>query len=167
MRIRTSLAGRLMAVLIGLAALAAAIAVFVARYLDAPYFGVGAALLVIIPLGLWAAHRLAKPWISAMHAVRDGIVSLRDHDFSMSVGHDARDELGELVEAYNSLGGLLRRERLELFQRELLLDTVIQATPLALVLTNAAGRVVYSNVSARQLFQGGRRLEGLEFSGLL
>jgi two-component system, NtrC family, nitrogen regulation sensor histidine kinase NtrY len=167
MRIRTSLAGRLMAVLIGLAALAAAIAVFVARYLDAPYFGVGAALLVIIPLGLWAAHRLAKPWISAMHAVRDGIVSLRDHDFSMSVGHDARDELGELVEAYNSLGDLLRRERLELFQRELLLDTVIQATPLALVLTNAAGRVVYSNVSARQLFQGGRRLEGLEFSGLL
>jgi two-component system, NtrC family, nitrogen regulation sensor histidine kinase NtrY len=167
MRFRTSLAGRLAAAMLGLAALAIAIALAVGRELDSPPLGVVAALLVVLPLALWAAQRLSKPWVHAMQAVRDGIVSLRDHDFSVSVGHDSRDELGELVDAYNSLGDLLRRERLELFQRELLLDTVIQATPLALVLTNASDRVVYSNVSARQLFQGGRRLEGLEFGALL
>ncbi|MGH6692955.1 MAG: sensor histidine kinase [Gammaproteobacteria bacterium] len=148
-------------------ALAAAIAAVAARWLESPVNGALAALLVVAALGLWLASRLVRPWVRALHAVRDGIVSLRDHDFSVSVGHDSRDELGELVEAYNSLGDLLRRERLELFQRELLLDTVIQATPLALVLTNAADRIVYSNVAARQLFYGGRRLEGLEFAAAL
>ena len=61
------------------------------------------------------------------------IASLRDRDFSVSITRTSDDELGELVEAYNSLGGLLRRERVDLYQRELLLDTVIQTTPLALI----------------------------------
>jgi len=47
---------------------------------------------------------------------------------------------------------LLRRERLDLHQRELLLDTVIQTTPLVLVLTNSAGRIVYSNIAAASSF---------------
>jgi two-component system nitrogen regulation sensor histidine kinase NtrY len=167
MQARTSLAGRLAAALLGLGALAAFVAAFAARWFDSEAYGAVLALLVVVPLGTWIAARLVRPWVRAVHAVRDGVVSLRDHDFSVSVGHDSRDELGELVEAYNSLGDLLRRERMELFQRELLLDTVIQATPLALVLTNAADRVVYSNVAARQLFHGGRRLEGLDFTTLL
>ena len=54
-----------------------------------------------------------------------------------------------------------------MYQRELLLDTVIQATPLSMVLTNANGRVVYSNVAARQTFLGGRKLEGLSFRELV
>jgi two-component system nitrogen regulation sensor histidine kinase NtrY len=54
-----------------------------------------------------------------------------------------------------------------LHQRELLLDTVIQTTPLVMVLTNSAGRIVYSNIAARQLFHSGRKLEGLDFMGLL
>jgi nitrogen fixation/metabolism regulation signal transduction histidine kinase len=62
---------------------------------------------------------------------------------------------------------LLRRERLDLYQRELLLDTVIQTTPLVMVLTNTSGRIVYSNVAARQLFLGGRKLEGLDFPALV
>jgi two-component system, NtrC family, nitrogen regulation sensor histidine kinase NtrY len=167
MRPAMSLAGRLAAALLALSALAAVTAAFAGRWFDSPYFGALFGLLVVTPLGAWIAARLVRPWVRALHAVRDGVVSLRDHDFSVSVGHHARDELGELVDAYNSLGDLLRKERLELFQRELLLDTVIQATPLALVLTNPGDRVVYSNVAARALFQGGRRLEGLEFSGLL
>jgi PAS domain-containing protein len=59
------------------------------------------------------------------------------------------------------------RERLDLYQRELLLDTVIQTTPLVMVLTNSVGRIVYSNIAARQLFHGGRKLEGLDFPALL
>ena len=36
-----------------------------------------------------------------------------------------------------------------------------------MVLTNASGRVVYSNLAARQTFLGGRKLEGLSFAELL
>jgi signal transduction histidine kinase len=45
-------------------------------------------------------------------------------------------------------------------QRELLLDTVIQNTPTAVVLADPHGRVVFSNVAARALFGDGRALEG-------
>jgi two-component system, NtrC family, nitrogen regulation sensor histidine kinase NtrY len=167
MRSALSLAGRFAAVLLSLITLAAVLAAYAGRWLQSPLLGALSALLVLVPIAIWAAAWLVRRWVRTVDAVRDGIVSLRDHDFSLSVGGDARDELGQLVAAYNSLGDLLRRERLELFQRELLLDTVNQATPLALVLTNAADRVVYSNIAARQLYHGGHKLEGLEFASVL
>jgi len=49
----------------------------------------------------------------------------------------------------------------------LLLDTVVQTTPLALVLTNANDHVVFGNIAARQLFRGGRKIEGARFAELL
>ena len=75
--------------------------------------------------------------------------------------------MGELVENYNGLGDRLRVERQSLYQRELMLDTVIQTTPLALVLTNDGDAVLYSNSAARQLFAEGRKLEGARFSRYL
>jgi len=48
-----------------------------------------------------------------------------------------------------------------------MLDTVIQTTPLALVLTNDGDAVLYSNTTARQLFGEGRKLEGERFSRYL
>ena len=68
---------------------------------------------------------------------------------------------------YNALGDRLRVERQSLYQRELMLDTVIQTTPLALVLTNDGDAVLYSNTAARQLFGDGRKLEGERFSRYL
>ncbi len=99
-------------------------------------------------------------WIS-------GVSSLRDNDFSISIAETRRDELGDLVLMYNELGSILRDERQDLFQRELLLDSVIQSTALALVLTNSRGSIVYNNNSARKLFMGGRRLEGHKFEDVL
>jgi nitrogen fixation/metabolism regulation signal transduction histidine kinase len=52
-------------------------------------------------------------------------------------------------------------------QRELLLDTVVQNTPVALVLTDASGRVAYANIASRHLFNEGRSLHGLDFAELL
>jgi signal transduction histidine kinase len=48
-----------------------------------------------------------------------------------------------------------------------MLDTVIQTTPLAMVLTNDGDAVLYSNSAARQLFGEGRKLEGARFSEYL
>lgn len=163
---RWSLAGRLAAALTLSAALAAGVAALAAHWLAAPTAAL-AGLLVSAPLILWLARRVARPWVRVLYAVRDGIHSLRDHDFSVSVGSTGEQELTELTEAYNSLGELLRRERLNLYQRELLLDTVIQSSPLSMLLTDAGGHIVYSNVAARQLLRGGRKAEGLQLSELL
>ena len=125
------------------------------------------ALLIALPVSWWGAQRATGSWSRVVQAVRDGVSSLRDHDFSISITPVPDGELRALVTAYNSLGDLLRRERLDLYQRELLLDTVIQTTPLVMVLTNTSDRIVYSNVAARQLFHDGRKLEGLDFTALL
>jgi nitrogen-specific signal transduction histidine kinase len=61
----------------------------------------------------------------------------------------------------------LREQRQHLVQRELLLDTVVQKTPVALVLTDAHDRVTYANLAARALFNEGRSLEGEHFNTLL
>ncbi len=125
------------------------------------------ALMIMVPFALIAARWFVRPVTRTLLAVSDGITSMKDRDFSVSIGPPTAVELEALVRSYNGLGELLRNERQPPYQRELLLDTVIQATPLAMVLTNAADRVVYSNVAARQAFLGGRRLEGLSFSELL
>lgn len=163
---RFSLAGRLAAALALTAALAAAVTACAARWLQplpAALIGLAAAL----PLALWLARQAPRRWVRVLQALRDGIVSLRDRDFSVSLAPIEDAELGGLIEAYNSLGDLLRRERLDLYQRELLLDTVIQATPLVMVLTDDGGRIVYGNVAARQLLRAGRKLEGLAFAAVL
>ena len=120
-----------------------------------------------IPLGILTVRRFMAPVNRLLDALISGVSSLRDNDFSISIAETRRDELGELVLMYNELGAILRDERQDLFQRELLLDSVIQSTPLALVLTNTRGSIVYSNSSARKLFMGGRRLEGRSFMNVL
>jgi len=163
---RWSLAARAAAGLTVTTALAAVLTAVAVRWLPP----VPAALLgiaAVAPLALWVAQRIARPWVGVVRAVRDGIVSLQDRDFSVSIAATSDADLSALSKAYNSLGDVLRRERLDLYQRELLLDTVIQATPLALVLTNDGGRVIYSNIAARQLLHAGHKLEGLEFAALL
>jgi len=136
-------------------------------YIESPWMAAVVAGLVITPLVAWAGSLIATRWSKMARALADGIASIKDRDFSMSVTRATRDEMGELVDAYNGLGERLRVERQSLYQRELMLDTVIQTTPLALVLTNDGDAVLYSNSMARQLFGEGRKLEGERFSRYL
>ena len=161
-----SLATRLRAGLALAAALGAALTALALRFLPALPAAL-AGFAVALPVALWLGGRVPGPWLDVLRAVRDGIASLRDRDFSVSVGKVRDPDLDELITSYNSLGDLLRRERLDLYQRELLLDTVIQTTPLAMVLTEEGGHIVYGNVAARQLLRGGHRLEGFEFAAVL
>jgi nitrogen fixation/metabolism regulation signal transduction histidine kinase len=123
--------------------------------------------VLLTPVVAWLGMRVTGPWARVLAAVSSGIASLRDRDLSVSIAPSGGRELIELVSAYNSLGDVLRRERFDIYQRELLLDTVLQTTPLALTLTNDAGRIIYGNFAARQLLCGGRKLEGLSLHALL
>jgi len=152
-------------VVIGLTGIAAH---FLARQLiETEWLAVILAMLAVVPLAAWSGRMVTGRWSRMTRALTDGITSLRDRDFSISVTRASDDEMGELVSEYNGLGERLRVERQSLYQRELMLDTVIQATPLALVLTNAADAVLYSNTHARQLFADGRKMEGARFAGHL
>jgi len=132
-----------------------------------PHVATAIALALVAPAAVIFSRRFAAGLRRTLSALSDGIVSLKDNDFSVSVAQRQDDELGELVKAYNGLGATLRDERQDLLQRELLLDTVIQSTPLALLLTDETGHVMYSNLAARQLFSGGKKPEGLTLAVLL
>jgi nitrogen fixation/metabolism regulation signal transduction histidine kinase len=153
---------------LGANAVAGVLILVLARYLiPVPWIAMVCALLVAVALAAWSGNFVTRRWAGMARALTDGIISLRDRDFSVSVTRATHDEMGELVGAYNDLGDQLRVERQSLYQRELMLDTVIQTTPLALVLTNANDHVLYSNATARQLFNDGRKFEGDRFAAYL
>ncbi len=122
---------------------------------------------VAVALGLYLLHRFVVPFNRVLQALVVGVSGLSGGDFSLSIAETRNDELGRLVAAYNEVGDVLRAERQSLYQRELMLDTVIQTSPLALVLTGPHDAVVYSNNAARQLLLAGRKLEGRRFLRLL
>lgn len=144
-----------------------AVTVLLMRSLTSPWLAFVIALTLGITLAALAGNALMRPVRRLILALSDGVSGLKDGDFSTGIATRRRDEIGQLVEVYNDLGDVLRRERQSLFQRELLLDTVIQTTPLALVLTNRNDRVVYSNGAARHLFRGGKPLNGCDFGTTL
>ena len=145
-----------------------ALALGFTQILDRPLIAALAAFIVGAPIVLIGAETLARPLKRFLGALGDGLTSLRDGDFSLSLARPSGlPESARLAEAYNGLGERFRAERQSLLQRELLLDTVIQATPLALVLTNDSGAVIYSNYAARRLLQHGHPLEGHSFNELL
>jgi nitrogen fixation/metabolism regulation signal transduction histidine kinase len=137
----------------------------------APTPGSGGAVLataaLVLPFCAWCAQRSLAPLARLLRALEGGVLSYRDGDFSLSLTPTGHGELGELVRLHNELGQALRDQRQHLVQRELLLDTVVQNTPVALLLTDAGGHVAYANIAARQLLGAGRSLQGLAFSALL
>ncbi|MES1245777.1 MAG: ATP-binding protein [Acidobacteriota bacterium] len=131
-----------------------------------PWIAAGAALAAGATLGLWLLGRVLRPATRTLAALRDGVSGYRDHDFSLSLAVDRKDEIGELVELYNAVGDVLREERGNLLQKELLLETVLESTPMAIVLTQR-DRIFFVNRAARELFVTGRRLEGQPFGRIL
>jgi nitrogen fixation/metabolism regulation signal transduction histidine kinase len=132
--------------------------------------GAGAILLtvaVVLPACAWAARVVLAPLARLLRALEGGVLSYRDGDFSLSLTPGGHGELGSLVRLHNELGRALREQRQHLVQRELLLETVVQNTPVALVLTDAGGHVAYANIAARQMLGEGRSLQGVEFATLL
>jgi two-component system, NtrC family, nitrogen regulation sensor histidine kinase NtrY len=164
---RTSMAGWATLWLGGVALLGVLANLIARHFIETAWLAAVLAALIVVPLAAWCGHLVTERWSRTARALADGVISLRDRDFSISVTRATGDELGALVDVYNGLGDRLRVERQSLYQRELMLDTVIQATPLAMVLTNAADAVLYSNSTARQLFGEGRKLEGERFSSFL
>jgi nitrogen fixation/metabolism regulation signal transduction histidine kinase len=137
------------------------------HYLRSPALALLMAAAIGVPLWAYFAHRALEPVTSVFRALGGTASSYRDGDFSFSVHWNGRDELGDLVAAHNDLGSTLRDQRLSLVQRELLLDTMVQHTPVAMILSDPAGRIVYGNLAARRLFHSGARLEGLAVASVI
>nr|WP_189449679.1 ATP-binding protein [Lysobacter xinjiangensis] len=150
------------------ALLAAALAMLLYRFVlhhVAP--SVLLAVLLDLPLLAYHVRRMLAPAHSLFRALAGTVASYRDGDFSFGLKWDGGGELRELVDSHNALGDVLREQRTALVQRELLLDTMVQNTPVAMVLVGPSGHIVHGNLAARRMLGEGRRLEGRGFDELL
>lgn len=131
----------------------------------------GICVACVVPMAIITIRSELRPMLSLFRALEGTVTSYRDGDFSFSLHWPQHDELSDLVAAHNDLGQVLREQRLELVQRELLLDTMVQNTPVAMLLVGGFARgdgmIVYANLAARQLLAKGRKLEGLQLGELL
>jgi two-component system, NtrC family, nitrogen regulation sensor histidine kinase NtrY len=150
-----------------LAVLASATGIGLLRSLDSPLLAVlgagGVALLGAFAIARWQVEPVER----LLRALHGAVASFRDGDFSFSITSARRDVIGELARQHSELARTLREQRQHLVQRELLLDTVVQNTPVALMLVDDAGRVAYANLAARQLFNDNRSLAGLAFDAIV
>jgi two-component system, NtrC family, nitrogen regulation sensor histidine kinase NtrY len=146
--------------------LAAASTALLTQWLPAWAAGAIAAVIVgtLVATLIW---RTVTPMRALFRALAGTVASYRDGDFSFGITWDKYSDLVELVNAHNALGDALREQRLALVQRELLLDTMVQNTPVAMVLVDESQRIVLGNIAARKLLGEGRRLEGRSFDSIL
>lgn len=162
-----SLEGKLALLLGAVFAGGAVLAVVSVHLIDNALWGLYPVLFAAIPLALYVARASMRRVLQVMRALNAAVASYRDGDYSVSLVNARNDELGDLVRLLNEMGATVREQRQQIVQRELLLDTVVQNTPVALVLTEASGRIAYANVAARHVFNDGRSLGGQDFLQIL
>ncbi|XQW84233.1 sensor histidine kinase [Thalassotalea piscium] len=100
-------------------------------------------------------------------ALEAGLLNFKDNEFSNSLTIHGRDELSQLCILYNDVAEKLRKEKQHIYQRELLLDKVIESSPIVMFLVDDDDYFVYSNTATRHLLNEGKRLEGETFSQLV
>jgi two-component system, NtrC family, nitrogen regulation sensor histidine kinase NtrY len=158
-----SLKVKLALLLIVIVAITAAISDWAARWIGNSLFSWLLILAVSLLPVFWLSSRIMRPIQQMLRALSGTVASYREGDFSLSLVADRHDELGELMTAHNELATALREQRAHLVQRELLLDTVMQNSPVALILVDSNDRIAYANIASRHLLSGGRSLQGLRF----
>ena len=152
------------AVIAGLAGLGAFVLFHVAPRV-AVLFG-GALLLVGLAVMAVTMRAPLRRIRRNLGALVDGVRGFADDDFSLRLHVTGSDEITDLITVYNDIGDVLRNQRNESVQRELLFETVLQASPLAMILTSDHGRIVFVNRAGRDLFGGGEQIEGRKFDEL-
>src|SRR5687768_11049066 len=139
-----SVEGKLAALFITVLVIGGAMGAVLARKFDNVLLGAAlAAAIGLLPV-LWLTRQATRPLRKVLRAMSGAVASFRDGDFSISLSANRKDELGELLAAHNELGHALREQRSQLAQRELLLETVTQNSPVALVLVDSHERVAYA-----------------------
>lgn len=162
--IRRTVTLRLFLRLLPVLALAAALPWTFAYWIDRGWILAVLSVAILLMIMWWSLSRALSPLRAVFRALAGSVNSYRDGEFNFGVHWRSDDELGQLVAAHAELGAVLRDQRQNLVQRELLLDTMVQNTPVAMLLIAAGGdgvqRVLFANIAARKMLHGGWKLEG-------
>ncbi len=154
------LQGRLL--LATLVSLGLALAIFVLLYHTLAMTWLAALIALLLgfasaTLLLWV---LTRPVRTGLVALNQGLLNLLDNDFSITLAESTVGDLDRLLASYNQLTESLRRERQTLYQRELLLDTIIDNAYMAVLIVDHHLRVIFSNREAELCLHNGEAING-------
>ena len=124
-------------------------------------------LAAIIIISINIVSWLNKGIIDSLQALEIGLLNFKDNDFSVSLPKTQHSEISHLIDLFNDVSKILREEKQHIYQRELLLDKVIQSSPNVMILLNSKQQIIYANDAARHLFNKGRHIAGLFLPELL
>ncbi|RLV61686.1 GHKL domain-containing protein [Parashewanella curva] len=116
--------------------------------------------LCVILCGVWLVKHLTANISNSLQALEVGLLNFKDNDFSVTVPEVKDKEVNRLIQLFNQAAMILRKEKQSIYQRELLLDKVIQSSPHIMLLLDNAQRVIYSNDAARHWFAQGKSITG-------
>ena len=119
------------------------------------------AVLLMLAVCYFCSMWLTKRLSDNLQALEIGLLNFKDNDFSVSLHPYGEPQLDALVSLYNQASAKLRSERQFIYQRELMLDKVIQNSPNVMLLVDDSQRVIYANGAARHLFNHGVKVEGM------
>ena len=123
--------------------------------------------LFISLISISLVNYLFTPLAKKFTALEAGLLNFKDNEFSNSLNIDGDDELSQLCRLYNQVAEKLRAEKQHIYQRELLLDKVIESSPILMLLVDDDDFFVYSNSATRHFLNHGKSLVGEKFSVLL
>ena len=118
------------------------------------------ALVAVLALALGVAIWMGRVITRDLTSLEIALFNLKDQNFSVSVAQPQMPEIQRMAGLFNQTFDQLRSERQSIYQKELMLDKVMQNSPMAMVLTNDRGFIVYANLAARKLISHNRPLEG-------
>lgn len=104
-------------------------------------------LLASLALGLFLIRGAMRP-LEYTARFRD---LLEDEDYAARLVDSKVPELDELVHLFNTMLATLYRERLELGEQRGFLDSLLQATPSAVIVLDFEGKISLTNASAQTL----------------
>ncbi|MES2317848.1 MAG: ATP-binding protein [Pseudomonadota bacterium] len=144
-----SLRWRLGAYLVGLHLLLFAFTVVFLREQLPLFLGVEILLLASLAGGFTLIGRALRP-LEYTERFRD---LLQDQDYAARMTDSKLPELDELIGLFNTMLGTLYRERLELGEQRGFLDSLLEATPSAVIVFDFEGKVSLMNASAHALLK--------------
>lgn len=103
----------------------------------------------------------------SLEAVEQGLINLLDNDYSISLVNSPITEVNNLIAHYNRLTESLRRERQTLYQRELLLDTIIDNAAMCVLIADQHHRIIFANRTADLQLNGNQGVKGMTLNAVL
>ena len=112
--------------------------------------------ILIITLAAMYLKREKQNKTRTFQALLDGLRNLQDGDFSFSLTENYQqysdEQQHQLITLFNQVTEKLREEKQSLYQRELLLDKVVNASDVVTVLVNHRDTIIFANRAAEHFF---------------